>query len=62
MDESRANDPEQDRNQEEGQHEKADRLVGDRTKIRRKLGKQAQERPEPSGSEPEEHGVPVKEQ
>lgn len=62
MDESRANHPEQDRDQEEDQEGKADRLVGHSIEIQRHLGKQAQERQDPSGSEPHEHGVPIKEQ
>lgn len=62
MDESRANHPEQDRNQEEDQHEKADRLVGHGIEIRRHLGKQAEDRQDPAGHEPHEDGVPLKEQ
>lgn len=62
VDQSAANDPEQDRKPEGDQRGKADSLVGDRIEIRRKLGKQAQDTQDPSGSDPNEHGVPVKEQ
>jgi hypothetical protein len=62
VDESRANHPEQDPDQDEDQHGKAGRLVGHSIDIRRHLGKQAQERQDPSGGEPHEPGVPLKEQ
>jgi hypothetical protein len=62
VDESTANNSEQDRKPDKDQRGKAGRLVGDRIEIRRKLGKQAQEVQDPSGSEPAENGVPPKEQ
>jgi hypothetical protein len=62
VDESAANDPEQDRKLEGDQRDKAGSLVGDRIEIRRKLGEQAQDTQDPNGSDSNEQGGPVKEQ
>lgn len=62
VDESTANNSEQDRKPEKDQRGEAGRLVDDRIEIRRKLGKQAQEAQDPTGSEPTENGVPPEEQ
>ncbi len=62
VDEPTANNSEQDRRPKKGQREEAGRLVDNRIEIRQKLGKQAQEVQDPSGSEPAEDGVPPKEQ
>lgn len=62
MDQSSKTHPEQDPEQEEDQRGKADQLVGDRIEIQRRLAKQAQETNDPAGGEPNERGVPAKEQ